>query len=72
MVPMAVVNCIEYDTCAYCGEPVRRLTVSGVFGRVRSVTTGHVRHVRDPHNRCKYDNGPYAESNPLAPFPGDT
>jgi hypothetical protein len=68
---MAATNQIEYDTCMFCGEPVRRLTVSGVLGRVRSRTTSHVRHVLDLTNRCKYDDGPYAESNALAPFPGD-
>jgi hypothetical protein len=68
---MALTNRLEYDTCSLCGEPVRQLTVSGILGRVRSRTTTHLRHVRDLANRCKYDDGPYATSNAMAPFPGD-
>jgi hypothetical protein len=68
---MRATQVIDYDTCMWCGEPVRRLTVSGLLGKVRSRTTTHVRHVRDEDNRCRYDDGPYAQSNASAPFPGD-
>jgi hypothetical protein len=69
---MAGSKYIEYSTCSFCGEPIRQLVEYGSRGRVRAQTTSHVRHVSDPEHRCKYDDGPYAESHALATFPGDT
>lgn len=68
---MVAITRAEYDTCIYCGEPVRHITVSGGLGKLLSRHTRHVREVRDPVKRCRYDAGPEPGSLALASFPGD-
>ena len=62
---------IGYGTCSFCSEPIRQVIETGALGHVKAQTTSHVRHVLDPVRRCKYDDGPYAESTALVAFPGD-
>jgi hypothetical protein len=61
----------EYDTCTCCGESVRHIVVLNWLGRLRSRRTTHIREIRDPAQRCKYDRGPELGSIALAAFPGD-
>lgn len=44
---------------------------TNAFGNIKAQATSHIRHVLEPGRRCKYDDGPYAESTALVPFPGD-
>jgi hypothetical protein len=69
---MVAITRADYDTCIYCGEPVRHLTTSTALGKLRSRSTRHVREVRDASKRCRYDAGPEPGSLALASFPGDT
>ncbi len=62
----------EYDTCTFCGEPVRHVMVSSWMGRAGTHTTSHVRSVRDISKRCRYDSGPEAGATARLTFPGDT
>jgi hypothetical protein len=69
---MAANTRTEYNTCKACREPIRQLSVSTPLGKLKSRTTSHVRQVRDPDQRCKYDHGPGLGSLALVKFPGNT
>jgi hypothetical protein len=69
---MAVINRTEYDTCIVCGEPIRHSIRFSSLGRLQARATSHVRQVRDPAKRCRYDHGPELGSMALVKFPGDT